>query len=74
MQVKFHPYNAPRRLGLVRSLAKTSPAMAICECRPHADEPEQAARLRLPSCAWAKPAAPHVFEFCENGAKATHGS
>jgi molybdopterin-dependent oxidoreductase alpha subunit len=24
-----------------------------------------------PSCAWAKPADPHVFEFCENGAKAT---
>ena len=24
-----------------------------------------------PSCAWAKPAPPHLFEFCENGAKAT---
>ena len=23
------------------------------------------------SCAWGKPAHPHVFEFCENGAKAT---
>ncbi|MBR0645410.1 FdhF/YdeP family oxidoreductase [Plastoroseomonas hellenica] len=23
------------------------------------------------SCAWAKPSPPHVFEFCENGAKAT---
>lgn len=23
------------------------------------------------SCAWAKPADPHLFEFCENGAKAT---
>ena len=23
------------------------------------------------SCAWAKPADPHAFEFCENGAKAT---
>jgi molybdopterin-dependent oxidoreductase alpha subunit len=23
------------------------------------------------SCAWAKPAVPHTFEFCENGAKAT---
>jgi molybdopterin-dependent oxidoreductase alpha subunit len=23
------------------------------------------------SCAWAKPAEPHQFEFCENGAKAT---
>jgi hypothetical protein len=23
------------------------------------------------SCAWAKPAKPHVAEFCENGAKAT---
>ncbi len=23
------------------------------------------------SCAWAKPSPPHLFEFCENGAKAT---
>jgi hypothetical protein len=23
------------------------------------------------SCAWTKPAEPHAFEFCENGAKAT---
>ncbi|HLI99239.1 MAG TPA: FdhF/YdeP family oxidoreductase [Bradyrhizobium sp.] len=23
------------------------------------------------SCSWAKPAKPHLFEFCENGAKAT---
>jgi molybdopterin-dependent oxidoreductase alpha subunit len=23
------------------------------------------------SCSWAKPAKPHMFEFCENGAKAT---
>ena len=23
------------------------------------------------SCAWSKPAKPHTFEFCENGAKAT---
>ena len=23
------------------------------------------------SCSWAKPAHPHKFEFCENGAKAT---
>ena len=23
------------------------------------------------SCAWAKPAKPHLFEFCEEGAKAT---
>ncbi|MGY2901456.1 hypothetical protein [Bradyrhizobium sp. URHC0002] len=23
------------------------------------------------SCAWAKPADPRMFEFCENGAKAT---
>src|SRR4051812_42054010 len=23
------------------------------------------------SCAWEKPAVPHAFEYCENGAKAT---
>ncbi|MGA7805970.1 FdhF/YdeP family oxidoreductase [Bradyrhizobium sp.] len=27
--------------------------------------------VMCPSCAWAKPANPHTFEFCENGAKAT---
>ena len=27
--------------------------------------------VMCPSCAWAKPAKPHTFEFCENGAKAT---
>lgn len=27
--------------------------------------------IMCPSCAWAKPAKPHAFEFCENGAKAT---
>jgi molybdopterin-dependent oxidoreductase alpha subunit len=27
--------------------------------------------LMCSSCAWTKPAHPHMFEFCENGAKAT---
>jgi molybdopterin-dependent oxidoreductase alpha subunit len=27
--------------------------------------------LMCSSCAWTKPAKPHMFEFCENGAKAT---
>lgn len=31
----------------------------------------KAGGMMCTSCAWAKPAEPHTFEFCENGAKAT---
>lgn len=31
----------------------------------------KAGGMMCTSCAWAKPAKPHTFEFCENGAKAT---
>ncbi|MGO0792209.1 FdhF/YdeP family oxidoreductase [Herbaspirillum seropedicae] len=34
----------------------------------HQNKPEGFACV---SCSWAKPADPHLFEFCENGAKAT---
>ncbi|PVX31014.1 FdhF/YdeP family oxidoreductase [Sphingomonas pokkalii] len=45
--------------------------------RPGPDALSALARLNKPggmmctSCAWTKPAKPHMFEFCENGAKAT---
>lgn len=45
--------------------------------RPSPDALSTLARLNKPggmmctSCAWTKPAKPHMFEFCENGAKAT---
>jgi molybdopterin-dependent oxidoreductase alpha subunit len=35
---------------------------------PHQNKPDGYACV---SCAWAKPANPHPFEFCESGAKAT---
>jgi molybdopterin-dependent oxidoreductase alpha subunit len=45
--------------------------------RPGPDVLKTLARQNKPggmmctSCAWTKPAKPHMFEFCENGAKAT---
>lgn len=35
---------------------------------PHQNKPDG---FMCVSCSWAKPAHPHTFEFCENGAKAT---
>jgi molybdopterin-dependent oxidoreductase alpha subunit len=70
---KVHPYKGPAGgWGSVRSLAKSL-------MREHV--PVSGSRVLLKqnkpdgvmcvSCAWAKPADPNVFEFCENGAKAT---
>ena len=73
MQLKFHSYNAPAGgWGSVRSLAKNfarngNPVSAGLTLM-NQNKPRGYA---CPSCAWAKPAAPHIFEFCENGAKAT---
>ena len=43
-------------------------ALAGARVLMHQNKPDGYACV---SCAWAKPAAPHRFEFCENGAKAT---
>ncbi len=70
---KFEAYDRPAGgWGSVQSLAKSL-------TREHV--PFSGSRVLLKqnkpdgfmcvSCAWAKPADPHVFEFCENGAKAT---
>lgn len=69
----FHAYEAPAGgWGSVQSLARTLTRQRI---------PLSGARLLMNqnkpdgymcvSCAWAKPASPRRFEFCENGAKAT---
>ena len=73
MKMEFKPYTAPAGgWGSVESLARRftregNPVSAgltlMYQNKPHG--------YACPSCAWAKPAAPHVFEFCENGAKAT---
>ncbi|HWB48394.1 MAG TPA: FdhF/YdeP family oxidoreductase [Stellaceae bacterium] len=72
-RARAEPYDAPAGgWGSVRSLAR-----AITRERVIASAPPALLRQNKPdgfacvSCAWAKPADPHVFEFCENGAKAT---
>ncbi len=70
---RAEPYDAPAGgWGSVKSLAR-----AVTRERVIASAPPALMRQNKPdgfacvSCAWAKPADPHVFEFCENGAKAT---
>lgn len=58
--------------GSVKALsgifAKTGATGAAATVLPQQNKPGGVACV---SCAWAKPADPHTFEFCENGAKAT---
>src|SRR5947209_9210040 len=71
--LKVKPYEAPTGgWGSVRSLARslsrdhvpfTGPLVLLKQNKPDG--------YMCVSCAWAKPADPRVFEFCENGAKAT---
>ena len=67
------PYDAPAGgWGSVKSLARSLTRERVLASAPPAllrqNKPDGFACV---SCAWAKPADPHVFEFCENGAKAT---
>jgi hypothetical protein len=73
MPQRFRAYNAPAvGRGSVKSLAKNfarnGNAVSACLALMYQNKPHGYA---CSSCAWAKPASPHVFEFCENGAKAT---
>ncbi len=72
-KLKIEPYEGPAGgWGSVQSLAQSL---------THEHVPVSGSRVLLKqnkpdgfmcaSCAWAKPADPNVFEFCENGAKAT---
>jgi molybdopterin-dependent oxidoreductase alpha subunit len=72
-ELEVKPYEGPSGgWGSVRSLAKSLAGEHV---------PLRGSRVLLKqnkadgfmcvSCAWAKPADPRVFEFCENGAKAT---
>ncbi len=70
----YKPYDWPAGgWGSARSLAKS-----LTRERVIASAPPTLMRQNKPdgfacvSCAWAKPAKPHLFEFCENGAKATN--
>jgi len=74
MKTDFREYNAPAGgWGSVRSLARrfaldgnpvSASLMLAYQNKQHG--------FACPSCAWAKPAQPHVFEFCENGAMLGH--
>lgn len=54
--------------ALADIFARTGAATAMATILPRQNKPGGVACV---SCAWAKPADPHTFEFCENGAKAT---
>ncbi|QTL03257.1 FdhF/YdeP family oxidoreductase [Aquabacter sp. L1I39] len=58
--------------GSVKSLAKHSlEERAVAALAPLMTDHNKTGGYMCTSCAWAKPAQPHVAEFCENGAKAT---
>ncbi len=72
-RVKIEPYDQPAggwgsMKSLLRHLKRNGrmidgPAILAKQNKPDG--------FSCVSCAWAKPAKPHVAEFCENGAKAT---
>src|SRR3954452_4461862 len=71
--LEVKPYeNASGGWGSVQSLAKSLGRDRVPFSGPRVllkqNKPEG---FMCVSCAWAKPADPRVFEFCENGAKAT---
>ena len=72
-EIDFTPYEAPAGgWGSMKSVLRISRREKI-----PAEALRELARLNKPggvacvSCAWGKPAKPHLAEFCENGAKAT---
>ncbi len=54
--------------SLGRSLMREHIPLSGARILAHQNKPDGFACV---SCAWAKPAKPHPFEFCEEGAKAT---
>ena len=54
--------------GIARIFGKEWDTPAVTATLMRQNKPEG---FMCVSCAWAKPAVPHKFEFCENGAKAT---
>ncbi|HWD58298.1 MAG TPA: FdhF/YdeP family oxidoreductase [Stellaceae bacterium] len=72
-RISARPYNAPSGgWGSAKSVARSLLRERVVASAPPAlmrqNKPDGFACV---SCAWAKPADPHLFEFCENGAKAT---
>ncbi len=54
--------------GMIRVFSRELSSPAILETLARQNKPEG---YMCSSCAWGKPAHPHLFEFCENGAKST---
>jgi len=54
--------------SVMRQLGTGKPALAVLDTLWNQNKPRG---HMCTSCAWAKPASPHLAEFCENGAKAT---
>lgn len=54
--------------GMSKVLMRERPSPAVLETLMRQNKPEG---FMCSSCAWGKPAVPHKFEFCENGAKST---
>ncbi len=72
-EIKFEEYNSPAGgWGSVKSLGsilrQEQVGVEVAGVLIHQNKPDGFACV---SCAWGKPAKPHPFEFCENGAKAT---
>src|ERR1044071_6612396 len=70
---KFTPSTPPAGgWGSVQSLARSLTRELVPFSGPrilmHQNKPDGFACV---SCSWAKPGEPHLFEFCEEGAKAT---
>jgi len=54
--------------GIARLLSREHPGPAVLETLARQNKPKG---FMCSSCAWGKPVHPHIFEFCENGAKST---
>src|ERR1700742_2300347 len=54
--------------GMARVFSREQPTAAVLETLARQNKPKG---FMCSSCAWGKPAHPHTFEFCENGAKST---
>lgn len=65
------PYSGPAGgWGSVQSLIRNSRRQgAIRSSLKELPRQNKVGGFACVSCAWAKPADPHPFEFCENGAK-----
>ncbi len=72
-RIKIKPYkNAAGGWGSAQSLATVLTRERVpLSAQPELLRQNKPDGFACVSCAWAKPATPHIFEYCENGAKAT---